>query len=103
MTMRRPARSGNARRCEGLSERCDGNSADRDKLAVKCKTLHKWQSFYSLLMYGWPKAFPKQSSLKPERGRAEACASAAGWFCFTAWSSAKALARKRQNAGFVKR
>lgn len=62
--MRRPAWSCNARRRGGLSECCDGNSADRDKLAVKCKTLHKWQSFYSLLMYGRSKAFPKQSPFK---------------------------------------
>lgn len=28
------------------------------------KTLHKWYSFYSLLMYGWPTAFPKQNPFR---------------------------------------
>lgn len=76
--MRRPAWSCNVRWCEGLPEHCDGNSADRDKLAVKCKTLRKWQVFYSLLMYGWPKAFPKHCLFKhvheaKERLRGGAC------------------------------
>lgn len=42
VTTGRPAWSRNLKRCKCLSQGCDGNPAHRDKLPVKCKTLHLW-------------------------------------------------------------
>ena len=60
----KPAWSCNGRRCEMAME----TPQIKISWLFKCKTQHKWQSFYSLSRYGWPRAFPKQNPVKHRAG-----------------------------------